>query len=670
MELFKLLGTIAIDSSGAIEAIDETADKAAKSESKISKAFTKVGSAAITAGKTIATGFAAGATAMAGLTTKALNLAGELEQNLGGSEAVYGEYAEKMQEKASEAYKNMGLAASDYLATANKMGALFKGAGFDAAEASELSAEAMQRAADVASIMGISVESAMESIAGAAKGNFTMMDNLGVAMNETNLEAYALSQGIEKAYTEMTQQEKIGLAMEMFLDKTSYATGNYAKENETLAGSLGTAKAALSNFLSGAGTASEVVESVVNAGRVVAENLKRLLPDLVAGLNQLITELLPYLPELINSLLPGIIQGAIALLNGLVAALPTILQILLEQLPYIVTEIGKGLIKAFPDLLNTVKKLFGQIWDYISLELLNTGVSFEDAFAKINEIFEAAWEVCQTIWNTIGQPVFDIVKSGIDKVKKVFEENMPKIRAFFKDAIDGIKDTWENHLKPAFEAIGNFIENVLAPAFDVAFGVIADYVSMAFDTIISAWTNVLKPTFDGICDFVTNVFSGNWEGAWQGIVDTFEAIFGGIKEVAKTPINWVIKYVNKAIEAINGLSFDVPDWVPGIGGEVFGFNLEKIPELAKGGVLERGQIGLLEGTGAEAVVPLENNKEWIGKVAAGFNAVTGDNATLERILEVLLEIRDNMPEEFADTIASMKFEISQREFARLVKAVN
>ena len=56
----------------------------------------------------------------------------------------------------------------------------------------------MQRAADVASIMGIDVSSAMQAIEGAAKGNFTMMDNLGVAMNDTALKAYALENGLIK----------------------------------------------------------------------------------------------------------------------------------------------------------------------------------------------------------------------------------------------------------------------------------------------------------------------------------------------------------------------------------------------------------------------------------------------------------------------------------------
>ena len=118
---------------------------------------------------------------------------GELEQNLGGSEAVFGDYANSIQKTGEEAYKNLGVSQSDYLATANKMGALFQGSGVDQQKSLELTEKAMQRAADMASVMGIDMQTALDSVAGAAKGNFTMMDNLGVAMNATNIEAYALA---------------------------------------------------------------------------------------------------------------------------------------------------------------------------------------------------------------------------------------------------------------------------------------------------------------------------------------------------------------------------------------------------------------------------------------------------------------------------------------------
>ena len=102
---------------------------------------------------------------------------GELEQNLGGSEAVFGSYADAVVEKSKEAYKNMGVAQSEYLATANKMGSLFQGSGLSQQRSLELTTKAMQRATDVASVMGIDTSQALESIAGAAKGNFTI-DNI------------------------------------------------------------------------------------------------------------------------------------------------------------------------------------------------------------------------------------------------------------------------------------------------------------------------------------------------------------------------------------------------------------------------------------------------------------------------------------------------------------
>ena len=180
MELFKLFGTIAVNNSDANRALDETANKGQQTQSKLSKFFSGIGRGAAVVGKTIGVGLATGATAMTGLTVKAMQAAGSLEQNMGGSEAVFGQHAAKMQETAKKAFSTMGLSTNDYLQTANKMGSLFKGAGFEAGEAMDLTSKAMQRASDVASIMGIDTSMAMESIAGAAKGNFTMMDKLHI----------------------------------------------------------------------------------------------------------------------------------------------------------------------------------------------------------------------------------------------------------------------------------------------------------------------------------------------------------------------------------------------------------------------------------------------------------------------------------------------------------
>lgn len=167
----------------------DSAEDAAKAAQKEGKELSAAGSAAESSGnkheklKSVLGGLAAGlaavtaaAAAAAGKLAKdVIDSFGELEQNLGGSEAVFGEHAARIQKTGEQAYKNMGTTQSQYLATANKMGALFQGSGMSQARSLEITEKAMQRAADMASVMGIDTASALESVAGAAKGNYTMI---------------------------------------------------------------------------------------------------------------------------------------------------------------------------------------------------------------------------------------------------------------------------------------------------------------------------------------------------------------------------------------------------------------------------------------------------------------------------------------------------------------
>lgn len=231
---------------------------------------------------------------------------GELEQQLGGVEVVFSEHAESMRKAAATAYKDMGLSESDYLAKANKMGALLKGSGFDTGYASAMSQQVMQRASDVASIMGVDVKDAMEAVAGAAKGNFTMMDNLGVAMNDTTLQAYAQEKGLGKLET---TQQKVNAAMQMFLDKTEYAAGNYARENDTFSGSLTTAKAQLENMTADLGTQLlPTATSLLTMARGGLEAISPLIVSLGEGLNSVAQYLIGLSPS--AKTLLGIAVGA------------------------------------------------------------------------------------------------------------------------------------------------------------------------------------------------------------------------------------------------------------------------------------------------------------------------------------------------------------------------
>lgn len=231
---------------------------------------------------------------------------GELEQQLGGVEVVFSEHAEAMKKTAATAYRDMGLSEAEYLAKANKMGALFGGSGFDMSYAASMSQQVMQRAADVASIMGVDVKDAMEAVTGAAKGNFTMMDNLGVAMNDTTLQAYAQEKGLGKLET---TQQKVSAAMQMFLDKTKYAAGNYARENDTFSGSLTTAKAQLENMTADLGTQLlPTATSLLTMARGGLELITPLVVSLGEGLNSAAQYLIGLSPS--AKTLLGIAVGA------------------------------------------------------------------------------------------------------------------------------------------------------------------------------------------------------------------------------------------------------------------------------------------------------------------------------------------------------------------------
>lgn len=137
---------------------------------------------------------------------------------------------------------------------------------------------------------------------------------------------------------------------------------------------------------------------------------------------------------------------------------------------------------------------------------------------------------------------------------------------------------------------------------------LANVFSSAFNNIVenvsSAW-NRIKYHFTQVIDFVKNIFAGEWGKAWENVKNIFANIFGGLVGLAKQPINAIISLINKAFSAIGSVSVSIPDWVPGMGGQTFGFEMPQIPMLANGGIVTKPTTALIgEGAESEAVLPL------------------------------------------------------------------
>lgn len=411
---------------------------------------------------------------------KSLDFGAELQQNLGGSEAVFGKYADSLQSKAKEAYMNMGLSASDYMATANKMGSLFQGSGVSQVKSLKMTEEAMQRAADVASVMGIDTSMAMESIAGAAKGNFTMMDNLGVAMNATTLQAYALEKGVNFDWNTASNAEKAELAMKMFMDRTSQYQGNFARESEeTLSGSIGAMKAAAQDFMANLTLGTDVSASMQNLVTTAVSALSNLIPavgNIFKGLPGAIkTAIAQVHPTLINGLktataaikqnLPSMLQDALhGLLNFSDMLLKNAGQLVDAGLE-MVKSIADGIIQNIPTIIETVPTIisnFANIINNNAPKIIKTGISILKALAvglikaipvliaNIPKILTAIWDVFTAFqWINLGKTVMKKLGNGIKGA-------VSSIKGHFKDLTTNAKST----VTSGFEALKGKVSSI------------------------------------------------------------------------------------------------------------------------------------------------------------------------------------------------------------------
>lgn len=483
---------------------------------------------------------------------------------------------------ANEAYKTAGMSANEYMETVTGFAAALN-SGLDEMgaqwQAANYADSAVRNMADNANKMGSSMESIVHAYQGFAKQNFTMLDNLKLGYGGTKEEMERLMrdaeefEGLEIGELDMNNFADVISAIEIIQDKLGI-TGTTAKEaSSTISGSVASMKSAWQNFVSGLANPDqnpeELFDTVIEAASQVWENLKPVLQRLVENAIELVkTEMQKRFPEVYKKLteVKDAIKGAF--------------DWILQNKNKIVAAIGA--IAAGMAAFNVVSTIMNLIKAFKAWKAATEGMTL--AQQLLNAVMAA---------NPIGLVIAAV--TALVTAFVILWNTSEDFRQFWIDLWDGIK-------KAAGEA------------WEWITGVFED----AWAGIKSAWSSV-KGFFSGVWDGIKSIFSGvkGWfSNVFQGAADAISTIFNGIVGVIKAPINWLINALNTVINGINKIK--IPDWVPGIGGR--GINIPNIPNLARGGVLKKGQMGLLEGNGAEAVVPLENNKKWIAATAKQLKA--------------------------------------------------
>lgn len=283
-----------------------------------------------------------------------------------------------------------------------------------------------------------------------------------------------------------------------------------------------------------------------------------------------------------------------------------------------VDGIVQAVVGYFSGLWESIKTTFSEIATWVNENVFQPIVEFfqpviqffTDAWAIIQELAAGCWELIKAVWSV---------------VSTWFNENIVQpVRDFFTGLWDSIStaasSAWEA-IKGVWAAVSGWFNSTIVQPVSNFFTNMWNKLKSGAS---SAW-NGIKNVFAPVADWFKEKFSV----AWQKVKDVFSTggkIFDGIKEgienAFKTVVNAIIRGINKVIaipfNAINTTLDKIRNVsIAGISpfsGLISRFTVPQIPTLATGGVLKRGQLGLLEGSGAEAVVPLERNRQWIAAV--------------------------------------------------------
>lgn len=347
-----------------------------------------------------------------------------------------------------------------------------------------------------------------------------------------------------------------------------------------------------------------------------------------------------------------------------------------------------------PGVVNSFSQAFAPI---IGGEISTAIQVFADFFVwacgiwtdAINNILRPALEVLlqiwqdmmagiQNAWNTYGQPIMDGVVAAFRNLETIFSTlYYTVVEPILSNLINLLQKLWNEHLKQLWDdlllllgsvqnTILTFWNSVLSPLINwliASFGPVFSDVFNAVAGIVETAVGLMADAIDiilvvlrGLLDFLSAVFRGDWGAAWNAIADTALAVWDRIKSGIKSAVNGIIGFINgmiqavvnglnRVIDAINTLSFDVPDWVPGIGGSSLGFDFShitapQIPYLAQGAVIppNREFMAVLgdqsHGTNVEA--PLATIQEAVAAVMQDYQ--DGNLAALQQVLATLREI--------------------------------
>ena len=579
MEIFRLLGTIAIDNNSAMQSLDDTSKKAQDTSTETQDAFQKIGSVA----GTIARGIGTAGLAIGGALFAAVESTREYRAEMALLDSAF-KTAGHSSEAAKQTYSDLNAVLGD------------SGQATEAAQQLALVADnekELKTWTDICTGVYATFGEALPIEGLAEAANHTaqvgeVQGSLADALEWSGITVEGFNDKLAKCSNEEERQK---LIMDTLNGTYSDASEQYKKTNKDVMD----AQKAQEKLTDAFARLGEVGEPIVTA-------IKDKIADLVAAA-------VPHLENFISK-----VKDVITWIKNNQDEVNTWIGVILGA----GTAIGTFLL-----ILN-----WGTIMTTAAnaIKVVRTAILGMNAAMLANPI---ALIVAAVAGLVVG---FIYLWNNVDGFRQFWLKAWATIKSAALSAWNGIKSAW-NGAQSFFSGIWKSVTNV--------FGNVGGWFRSKFS---SAWSSV-KNVFSSWGSF----FGGLWTKIKSKFSSMGSALGKSMGDAAKSALNKVLasieKAINKGIGLING-AIKIINKLPGV--NVGKVSKVSFPRLARGGVLERGQVGLLEGSGAEAVVPLEHNRAWLSRVAEdlyelqGGNAYNGNNrevtSLLSRVVALLEEL--------------------------------
>ena len=647
------------------------------------------------------------------MTSSMVELASDLQEVQNVVNKAFGgmkQSAEDFAKSAMQSYGITELQAKQYSSTYMSMAAAM---GLSEKTAAKMSINLTKLAADVASFYNLSNDESYNKLKGVFSGETEPLKALGIVMTQTNLQAFALKEGITKSYKEMSEAEKVALRYKFIMNQLALAQGDFASTADSWANSMKTLQNQWDAFKTKVGNGlMEIFTPLLQILNACVDKLSELMDLLYDKLGWDFGE--EEAPELV---LPEVSNEAEEDANKIAESYKNAADEAKEALEGLasfdqintltggssgkdsdssdykdgggefsfdpfgdeyLTEIKVSENKMKPVVDGIVKRL-QEIWDKYGTKAVAIikgvyeffkpyGERMVEIIKKLKATFGEWWAVNGDEFKENLSKAWKIIKEIavmiIDGIITWLEENGPRVLTTILDIINLIAQLLPyilETLKPILWVIGeiaDFLLNVILSTLEAIPGaikiisvILASIAIGIYDLFATIWdafmwimtdlpeivANALVTAVQYVTQFFANVVTdvGNafaaigqffvdlWDGICSFFDDAGQAVqdfWNGFLEAAKAPINGIISLINKMIDGLNTIQFDIPDW---LGGGKFGINIAHIPMLAEGGVITAPTLAMVgEGSQHEAVVPLDDFKRDIAAIVASAVANT------------------------------------------------